>query len=112
MEINTSSGRVFTTVSTQTHPGLLLVRVDADKTKISDDCWKPPEPERPTGSPTVAKYETIEPGESIREEYGVWGHYGNEGCIPTREYTFENHHGFRGSEKLFDWELRVDVREA
>lgn len=69
-------------------PIRLIPVVNADLVeRASTDCWNPAEP---TGGDLVLTSRKLAPGESLVNEYQVWGQWKATDCLPPGQYHFGN----------------------
>lgn len=84
----------------------LIPVVNADLVeRASKECWNPGEP---TGGDLVPTSRELAPGESLTNEYQVWGRRNATDCLPPGTYDFGNwDEGDRGS-----WKVTLELNDA
>lgn len=92
--------------------GLLLLTATDDNRDRLSDCWQLDRPaDSDLGGRPVSNDATLDPGESVANEYEVWSHYANDECYPPGVYQFQTRYVSDSWNTPVEWGFKLRVEQ-
>lgn len=84
---------------------LFLYSSDTTTARSDDECLKTRAPRYIPSQRTLS----FDPGESIRQEYELWGHYEDEQCFPAGEYVLPQFYNVPEEPVTLNWAISIEL---